>query len=88
VFSLDTGLGQFVTFVRASGKVGHIAQILGQGFNGTSSITFNGVPARNFFVGTDTYIQVVIPKGATTGPVLVTTPTGVLKSNKDFRIVP
>ena len=88
VFSFDMGLTPFVTFVRASGRVGNVAQILGQGLKGTSSVTFNGVPARNFLAGTDTYIRVVIPRGATTGPVLVTTPTGVLTSNKDFRIVP
>ena len=31
VYSLDMGLGPFITFVQATGKVGGTAQILGQG---------------------------------------------------------
>jgi uncharacterized repeat protein (TIGR03803 family) len=45
VFSLDVGLGPFVAFVRNSGKVGVNVQILGQGFTGTTAVSFNGTPA-------------------------------------------
>ncbi len=88
VYSLDMGLGQFVTFVRADGKVGQIAQILGQGLTGTTSVTFNGVSATSFVVGSPTYIRAVIPSGASTGPVVVITPKGTLTSNKNFRVIP
>lgn len=88
VYSLDMGLGPFVTFVRANGKVGQTAQILGQGLTGTTNVTFNGLPATSFLVGSDTYIRAVIPSGATTGPVVVTTPQGILTSNKNFLVIP
>ena len=35
LFSLDTGLGPFVTFVLPTGRPSHTAQILGQGLTGT-----------------------------------------------------
>jgi uncharacterized repeat protein (TIGR03803 family) len=85
-FSLDMGLGPFITFVSATGKVGQSAQILGQNLKGTTSVTFNGVPATSFSVKSNTYMTAVIPSGATTGPVVVTTPTGPLTSNKNFAI--
>lgn len=49
-FSLDAGLGPFVGVVRNQAKVGQSAQILGQGLTGTTSVTFNGVPATTFKV--------------------------------------
>lgn len=86
VYSLDMGIGPFITFVRAQGHSGAVAQILGQGLTGTTSITFNGVPATSFSVASDTYMTAVVPSGATTGLVVVSTPTGTLTSNKNFRI--
>ncbi len=86
VFSLDTGLAPFVAFVIPTGKVGQKAQILGQGLTGTTSVTFNGVPATSFSVVSDTYMTAVVPSGATTGSVVVTTPSGTLTSNLSFRI--
>src|SRR5260370_40711144 len=67
--------------------VGGVAQrcatpgILGQGLTGTTSVTFNGVAATSFNVGADTFMTAVVPSGATTGPVAVTTPGGTLTSN-------
>jgi hypothetical protein len=80
------GLGPFITFVSATGKVGQSAEILGQKLKGTTSVTFNGVPATSLSVKSGTYMAAVIPTGATTGPVVVTTPTRVLTSNKNFVI--
>jgi len=86
VFSLDLGLGPFVTFVLAAGKVGQTGGILGQGFTGTTSVAINGIQAH-FAVVSDTYIKATVPQGATTGYVTVTTPTGVLTSNVPFRVI-
>jgi hypothetical protein len=74
VYSLDMGLGPFVALVRPNGVVGSNAQILGQGLTGTSSVTFNGIAATSFNVVSDTYMTAVVPSGATTGPIVVTTP--------------
>jgi hypothetical protein len=86
VFSSSLGLRPFITFVQATGKVGKAAQILGQGFTGTTSVTFNGVEAASFTVVSDTYLTAVVPQAASTGPVVVTTPTANLTSNVSFRI--
>jgi uncharacterized repeat protein (TIGR03803 family) len=88
VYSLDMGLGPFITFVLATSHVAQTAQILGQGLTGTTGVTFNGVAATSFKVVSDTFLIAVVPSGATTGPVVVTTPSGTLTSNKSFTIVP
>jgi len=87
VFTLDMGLGPFVAFVRAAGKIGQTGGILGQGLTGTTSVMLNGVPA-SFNIVSDTYIKATVPQGATTGYVTVTTPTGVLTSNVPFHVIP
>jgi|SRR5580704_768307 uncharacterized repeat protein (TIGR03803 family) len=85
VYSLATGLGPFVSFVRGSGKVGWKVEILGQGFTGTTGVSFNGT-AANFVVQSDTYLKATIPQGATTGFVTVKTPGSTLQSNAVFRV--
>jgi uncharacterized repeat protein (TIGR03803 family) len=87
VFRLEEGLGQFVAFVIPTSKVGGTAQILGQGLAGTTGVTFNGVEATSFNIVSDTYMTAVVPSGATNGPVVVTTPTGPLTSNVNFRVI-
>ena len=78
------GLGPFITFVQSTGKVGRTAQILGQGLTGTTSVTFTGIPATTFKVLSDSYLTALVPRGATTGLVVATTPGGTLTSNRNF----
>lgn len=87
VFRLSVGLGPFVSFQRYTGKVGETHGILGQGFTGTTAVSFNGT-AATFTIVSDTYLTATIPEGATSGFVMVTTPSGTLKSNKKFMIRP
>jgi uncharacterized repeat protein (TIGR03803 family) len=87
LYSFNMGLGPFVTFVLPAARVGRKAQILGQGLTGASGVTFNGVPAATFAVSTDTFMTAVVPEGATTGAVVVTTPAGPLSSNVSFRVL-
>ncbi len=87
IFSLDLGLRPFVSFIRAAGKVGETRGILGQGFTGTTAVSFNETSAQ-FTVVSDTFIKAVVPEGATTGYVTVTTPTRVFKSNVPFHVIP
>jgi uncharacterized repeat protein (TIGR03803 family) len=87
VYSLDVGLGSFVRSVPTSGKVGNVVVILGGALTGTSSVSFNGTPAT-FKVWSDTYLRATVPSGATTGVVTVTTSTGTLTSNPQFRVTP
>jgi len=87
LFSLDVGLGPFITFVRPFVEVGSGVQILGTGLTGATGVTFNGVAATTFSVVSDTFMGAIVPDGATTGPVQVTTPGGTLTSNVNLRIV-
>lgn len=87
LFSVDIGLGPFITFVIPAGLPGKTAQILGQGLTGTTDVSFNGVPASSFEVVSDTFMTAVVPADATTGTVTVTTPAAVLTSNKAFQIL-
>jgi len=85
VFSLSVGLGPFVSLASTSGKVGKTIEVLGQGFTGTTAVSFNGTPAT-YTVVRDTYLKATVPSGATTGFVTVTTTRGTLTSNKPFRV--
>jgi hypothetical protein len=69
------------------GKVGKTVEVLGQGFTGTTAVAFNGT-AATFTAKSDTYLTTTVPSGATTGFVTVTTPSGTLTSNKQFRVKP
>ena len=86
-YSLNAGLPAFVSFLPAAGKVSATIQFLGQGFTGTTGVSFNGT-AANFKVVTDTFMRATVPSGATTGSVTVKTPGGTLTSNKLFRVTP
>jgi uncharacterized repeat protein (TIGR03803 family) len=85
VFSLTDGLAPFAGLEPRFGKVGTVVRILGQGFTGSTSVAFNGTAAV-FTVVSDTYIKTSVPTGATTGKVVVVTPTGTLSSGGNFRV--
>jgi uncharacterized repeat protein (TIGR03803 family) len=87
VFRLSVGLGPFVETLPTSGKVGASVKILGTNLSGASSVTLNGTTA-NFTVVSSSEITATVPTGATSGPVQVTTPKGVLLSNVAFRVRP
>ncbi len=87
IYSLSMGLGPFVKFILNAAEVGQTAEILGQGFTGTTAVSFNGTPAA-FTVQSDTYLTATVPAGATTGFVTVTEPSGTLTSNTKFRVIP
>jgi uncharacterized repeat protein (TIGR03803 family) len=88
-YSLNVGLGPFVSFLpqQSPSKVGVLIGILGQGFTGTTGVSFGGTPA-SFTVSSDTYLTATVPAGALTGSVTVTTPGGTLFSNRTFRVTP
>jgi uncharacterized repeat protein (TIGR03803 family) len=87
VFEFSTGLGPFVAASPIFGNVGQVVRILGNNLTGTTSVTFNGVSAA-FKVVSSTFIEATVPSGATTGTIEVTTPSGTLKSNVAFQVIP
>ncbi len=85
VYSISIGLGPFVSTIPTAGVAGSAVNILGTNLTGATSVTFNGTSAL-YTVVSATEIKATVPAGATTGTVSVTTPAGVLNSNKAFRI--
>jgi len=85
VFRFAVGLTPFVKTLPAIGKVGSTIEILGTGLIGARSVTFNGVPTT-FSVKSASLITAVVPTGATSGKIEVTTSSGTLQSNVAFYI--
>jgi len=59
-----------------SGPVGTAVVISGSNLSGASSVSFNGTPQAAITNNTGTSLTAVVPAGATTGAVAVTTPGG------------
>lgn len=87
VYTLSNGLGGFVKLVTTNGKVGTTVDILGQGFTGATEVTLGGVKAT-FNNVSDTFMTAVVPSGALTGTVTVTTFTNTYKSSHIFKVTP
>lgn len=87
VFSLAVSLGPFVETRPMLGTVGTKVTILGTNLMDASSVSFNGTAAV-FKVVSGSLITTTVPTHATTGFVMVTTPSRILKSNKQFRVTP
>jgi uncharacterized repeat protein (TIGR03803 family) len=86
-YSFAVGLKPLVSLVTWTAKVGKTVEILGQGFTGTTAVSFNGVNAT-FSNLSDTYMTATVPAGALTGTVTVTTFTSTMKSNRSFLVTP
>jgi len=86
-YSFDVGFKPLVDLVTWSAQVGKTVEILGQGFKGTTAVSFDGVAAK-FDNVSDTYMTATVPAGALTGAVTVKTFTTTLKSNRNFLVTP
>jgi uncharacterized repeat protein (TIGR03803 family) len=86
VFRLNLGLPAFVAPLPGFGKPGQTVSILGNGLKHTTSVTFNGITA-SFSAKSNSSINAIVPSGATSGPIVVTTPTGTFTS-KSFQVLP
>lgn len=60
----------------ASGPVGTIITLTGTNLANTTTVNFNGMAATSFLVGSATSLTAVVPVGAMSGPVTVTTGGG------------
>jgi uncharacterized repeat protein (TIGR03803 family) len=86
IFSLNMGLAPFVESRPTSGTVGAQIIILGTNLAGTTSVSFNGT-TTTFTVVSGSEITAIVPTGATTGKITVTTPHKTLLSNVAFQIL-
>ncbi len=74
------------SFSPQSGAAGDQVMITGTRLTGTSSVSFNGTPASEFSVDSESQITATVPDDATTGPISVTTPGGTATSTGDFSV--
>ncbi len=72
-------------FKPTSGPPGTRVVLRGSGFTGATEVRFNGVSAP-FVVRSDSKIETLVPRRATTGPISVTTPEGTGMSTTDFTV--
>lgn len=63
------------SFAPGSGTISTLVSISGIGFNGTTAVSFGGIPAQSFVVNSNTSITAVVA-GGSTGSIVVTTPNG------------
>lgn len=75
-------------FVPASGGEGRAVQLSGTNFTGVTGVFFNGAPAAEYVVNSETLITATVPRGATTGRVSVTNTAGTALSASNFTVVP
>lgn len=72
--------------VPSSGPLGTVVTIWGKHLLGTTAVTFNGVPASSFSNTSREFVSATVPPGATSGPVVVTTPNGTATSPGSFTV--
>jgi uncharacterized repeat protein (TIGR03803 family) len=74
------------SFSPTSGPVGTSVTIRGNSFTGATRVTFGGVPATSYQVINDTQVDALVPSGAVTGPIAVTTVGGTGSSAMPFTV--
>jgi hypothetical protein len=71
-------------FSPASGPVGTAVTIKGARLAGATAVTFNGAPASSFTIDSDVQIRAIVPAGATSGKLNITTSAGSATSVASF----
>ena len=76
------------SFSPGAGTVGTSVTITGTNFKGVTAVRFNGIAALSYTVLSATQITAVVPAGATTGRISVTTGAGTATSGSNFTVWP
>jgi hypothetical protein len=85
-FTVTTSPPAINSFTPTSGPVGTQVDIQGASFDAATSVRFNGTADLSFVVNSSTDITAHVPPGATSGPILVTTPGGAATSAGSFTV--
>jgi uncharacterized repeat protein (TIGR01451 family) len=78
---------RLTSFTPTNGVVGNNVVITGANFTGVTAVLFNAASAA-FSVNASNKLTAVVPTNATTGPLTVTTPAGVVISTNTFQVLP
>jgi uncharacterized protein (TIGR03437 family) len=63
--------------------------ITGNSFTGATKVTFGGVKATTYTVDSDKQVTAIVPTGAKTGKIAITTPSGGTGSSSgSFTVTP
>jgi large repetitive protein len=81
-------LPKLTSFTPSSGVVGTSVTIAGSGFTDVTAVKFNGHAASTYTRDSSTQITAMVPLGATTGRISVTTAGGTTTSTSSFVVVP
>ena len=76
---------QIPKFAPAGGPVGTTVSLSGISFSQTTDVTFNGA-AATFTVKSDRLVTTVVPAGAATGKIAITSPGGSVTSSMTFTV--
>jgi hypothetical protein len=68
--------------------VGTSVTITGNSFTAATKVTFGGVTATSYKVINDAQVDALVPTGAVTGPIAVTTAGGTGTSTTSFTVTP
>ena len=85
--SATSAVPALASFTPTSGPVGTSVTLTGSGLSGTSAVSFNGQTAY-FKVESDSQVAAIVPTGATSGPITVTTGDGTAASTDPFTVTP
>jgi uncharacterized repeat protein (TIGR03803 family) len=89
-FSVATGDGPFLNLepTQKTAAVGAKVGMFGQGFSSSSAVKFGGVASTSVTRSGTAYLTAVVPTGAHTGAVTVTTGSTTLTSSQTFKVKP
>jgi hypothetical protein len=75
-------------FSPAFGQPGDIVTVTGSGFTSATLVQFDALTPTDFNVASDTQMAVVVPEGATSGPLSVTADGTTASSSSSFLVAP
>jgi len=78
----------FISVQNYSAKSGQTVDILGTGLTGATAVDFDGIAAASFKVISANFITAVVSPASETGLVTVTTPSGKLSTQTNFKVPP
>ena len=85
-FTVTTPVPTITSFTPTTGAASMTVTVTGTNFTGATAVTLNGVAITGFTVVSATTITFVVPAGASSGPIAVTTPGGTATSTATFTV--
>jgi len=85
-FTVTSGGPTVTSFSPTSGPAGTTVTISGTNFTGATAVAFHGTASSSFTIVSAVKITAVVPAGATTGTIAVTTPSGTGTSTASFTV--